>query len=383
MPLHVLLSRVAAAAAACASAADCAWSGECTPEHRCACDAAWTGERCTTLALQPAASDAAGLRRANSSSWGGSVAHDAAAGVWRLFFADMMGHCGLDSWQRNSQIGVAVAPSPLGPFRYDGRAVALGAFAHNPTVHGPTADGEYLIFHIGKGEATAHGPPRTDCVNGTTPGATAAAPPGAGSSPDPPPEVNPAILYSSSLAGPWRPFRGAGSGPDCNNPAPALLANGSVLLVCKLQLEPQPSPWRQMAVYIAPTWRGPFRFARLTPVWGEDAYVWRDPARGAFHMLLHAMHPHKVPTTAWSEDGLEWTPSGFAGPPEPAPEAAFDSTIALVGGGVLQTARRERHQPIFDAGGQMVGLCNGVTLEGEGDHSFTACVPVGRSAASP
>ena len=38
-------------------------------------------------------------------------------------------------------------------------------------------------------------------------------------------------------------------------------------------------------------------------------YIWYDPRRDAFHMIFHAMHPHKVPSTAWSKDGLEWCAS--------------------------------------------------------------------------
>ena len=83
----------------------------------------------------------------------------------------------------------------------------------------------------------------------------------------------------------------------------------------------------------------------------------------------------KTPTTAWSKDGLDWTPNGFAGPPNPAPRPSYGHSIALQGGGVMELDRRERHQPIFKDGA-LVGLCNGVTLPGEQDYAFTACVEV-------
>ena len=82
-------------------------------------------------------------------------------------------------------------------------------------------------------------------------------------------------LYSKSLDGPWStlevPMRGgvvAGASSGCTNPAAALLKNGTVLLVCKVSSNVQ--KWRQMAVYTAPHWRGPYDFRRLTPVYGED-----------------------------------------------------------------------------------------------------------------
>jgi hypothetical protein len=399
--------------AACRSAADCAYSGSCSSAGRCSCGAGWTGTNCTELHLLPARSaDAAGLRRRSSSSWGGSVVLDPTSGQYTMFFSDFEGHCGLDSWQRNSRIGVATSATPLGPFSPLDAEPPLGAFAHNPTVHGPAPDGSWLIFHIGDGHATAHGPPRRDCTNGTTPAArqpVSAPPAPVPSPPHPllPKTIHPDILVSKSLKGPWTKL---GPGGGCNNAAPCFLKNGTVLLICKVAVTPMPAgqkPWRQMAVCeyssssplsascthayighgltlsyrlplsdVAPTYKGPYTLRRLTPIYGEDAYVYYDRVHDAFHMLLHAMHPHKTPTTAWSKDGLEWVPNGFAGPPNPQPRASFNSTIRLAGGGSLQVQRRERHQPIFGREGQLIGLCNGVTT-GHADYSFTACVPVG------
>eukprot|EP01046_Picozoa_sp_COSAG06_P002298 COSAG06_NODE_80_length_25388_cov_33.371545_27_plen_233_part_00 len=174
--LPLLLAAAAAAgvlelSAACTTEADCAYAGDCVA-GRCQCDLTWRGENCTELALLPAATnDAAGLRRATSSSWGGSVVKDSpTGGKYFMFFADMSLHCGLNSWQRNSAISVATSASPAGPF-----AVAQGSkpiaapFAHNPTVHGPAADGFYVIYHIGSGKPGSHGSPQLDCKNGTTP----------------------------------------------------------------------------------------------------------------------------------------------------------------------------------------------------------------------
>merc|ERR1712039_516270 len=133
------------------------------------------------------------------------------------------------------------------------------------------------------------------------------------------------------------------------------------------------SPWRQMAVYIAESWRGPYRLRTLTPVFGEDAYVWEGPR--AFHMIVHSMHPHKIPTVAWSPDGINWIPNGYAGPDrgEPVPRQSFSHTIELESGSSLQLARRERHQVLVDpVTREPLALYNGATLPGKGDYSFTA-----------
>ena len=414
-----------AAANACETAADCAYAGECNG-GRCVCNAHWSGPNCTTLRLLPSpTTDAAGLRRKSSSSWGGSVIWDAERERWVMLFSDMEGHCGLNAWKRNSRICMATSAnssSPVGPFAMNNSssssssssAVVLPSWAHNPTVHGPiltppagyeqatgnssSTSAVYLIYHIGTGHGGIYGKPRTDCTNGTTPssrdgdaatdGATAAVQPRAVGGPIPPPPfvlpraVTPNLLVASSVNGPWAPHRWGKLGWGCNNPGAAVLKNGTVVLACKVMLHRGPDgglPWRQMAIYVAPSWRGPYELRRLTPVYGEDAYVWHDPAAdggtGAFHMLLHAMRPTKVPTTAWSKDGLEWIANGYAGPPHPQPRASFNHSIALAGGGLVELQRRERHQPIF-RDGKLVGLCNGVTTGVDDDYSFTACVPV-------
>lgn len=325
-------------AGSCTTEADCALAGDCVG-GRCKCDPSWRGENCTELALLPATTDdAAGLRRPNSSSWGGSVIKEKGSGKYFMFFADMAMNCGLDSWQvrlhdwsfelatccrpptrccdvqRNSQISIATSTHPTGPFMVEeGSQPIASPFAHNPTVHGPTLDGYYIIYHIGSGKPSSHGQPLLNCKNGTTPklGLEPTLPPS-----QPLPPSVPTMLVSKKLAGPWTSTAlptitqtAAGSDGDgsngCNNPAAALLNNGTVLLVCKVAVTP-PGNWRQMAIYTAPNWRGPYTFRRLTQVYGEDAYVWYDAYRDAFHMIFHSMHPHKVPSTAWSKDGLEW-----------------------------------------------------------------------------
>lgn len=381
MIVQLLFALCVAGAEGCITEADCAFAGDCI-DGACQCDVTWQGDNCTELALLPATTDdAAGLRRANSSSWGGSVIRDKASGKYYMFFSDMSLHCGLNSWQRNSQIAIATSQHPTGPFAVEESLGPVAkAFAHNPTVHGPTPDGYYVIFHIGSGKPSAHGMPQLDCKNGTTPpklsDRSQATPP-----PPLPPSV-PNILVSKELAGPWSsaPLRiiahpEAGGSSSCNNPAATFHQNGTVLLVCKVSVTP-PDKWRQMAVYTAPSWRGPYTFRRLTPVFGEDPYVWHNPQRDAYHMIFHSMHPHKLPSTAFSKNGLDWTPDGFAGEPSPTPRAAFNSSIALANGKVFQAHRRERHQLLFDeTTREPIALFNGVST-GEADYVFTAAQPI-------
>ena len=97
-------------------------------------------------------------------------------------------------------------------------------------------------------------------------------------------------------------------------PGAYIFPNGTTLLVCKVDLPPPAGESiRQMQMAVAPHWSGPYK--KVEPpsrVFGEDAFIFRQPQDGHFHMLLHSMKPHKLPTTAWSPDGLTWTPAFLA-----------------------------------------------------------------------
>ena len=130
------------------------------------CPLPWTGPTCDTLLTLPV-NRSWGFRAPlpqdqNISSWGGSVLFDdasAAAGddPWHMFAAEMVGNCGIDYWEPNSQIVHATAKTPEGP--YTKRDVVLPPFAHEPNaVRGP--NGEWIIY------ATVRNPngyPTYDC----------------------------------------------------------------------------------------------------------------------------------------------------------------------------------------------------------------------------
>lgn len=117
--------------AVCSTAADCSLGGACIASA-CVCRTEWRGENCSQLSLLPALSGVA-FKAPNTSSWGGSVAR-----VGNLYFmalAEMQAECGLASWESNSAIRLAVAPSPEGPFERMPGPLLLGFFSHNPTLH--------------------------------------------------------------------------------------------------------------------------------------------------------------------------------------------------------------------------------------------------------
>ena len=88
--LGVAATSTVAAAAACATDADCSMNGVCNAAAgSCACIAPWTGPHCQKLLRAPA-SKGAGYRSpypvdGHTSSWGGSVLRDEHTGLYHMY----------------------------------------------------------------------------------------------------------------------------------------------------------------------------------------------------------------------------------------------------------------------------------------------------------
>lgn len=358
----------------CKNAGDCSLGGQCI-DGKCICWPTWTGVNCSILSLQPTQRVGAWYRPGVESSWGGSVIQD--GNKYHMFAADMEKKCGLNSWQHNSRIVHLVSGTPEGPYKQ--KDIVFGAFSHNPTVH-KAPDGTFVLFHIGNGQGGSR-PPITDCTNGTTPKQYSYPENDISGTRSTSDTVAPSILYSKSVNGPWVVLNNSHTGDSCNNPGAYIFPNGTTLLVCKVSIKPPIGQGiRQMQISVAPHWSGPYTKTSLTSVYGEDAFIFRQPQDKNFHMILHAMHPHKVPTTAWSENGLDWTPAFLAdlncttGMTYPS----FGHIIPMINGTTFESARRERHQILIGADGTPTHLFNGVTtrISELHDFSFTSVQPI-------
>ena len=159
----------------CKSDLDCSLNGVCslapsTP-NTCTCDVGYKGEQCELFDFLPTPTGAGYGHGAGgtTSSWGGTAVYNNASGQWEGFFSEFVNHCGVLSWQSNSQIIHAVSQSAFahGPFTKVG--VALAAESHNAEARRDPVTGEYLLLHIYAGELggkTVVGVPQ--CTNGST-----------------------------------------------------------------------------------------------------------------------------------------------------------------------------------------------------------------------
>lgn len=315
----------------CRDDRDCNLNGLCDASTGvCACDAGWTGARCSLLDLVPATDKKAthALRLEGTSTWGGSVAYSRTDGRYHMLAAIMEGGCGLDSYEHNSAVVHAVSDTPEGPYTIAPSKHTLGAaanyssslvvppFAHNPTVV-QAPNGSWVLYHIGCGMRQKK--PYTGCRNGTTP--LKPPPQDFASMPGPVlPSTNnytcsggygdpPNVFVTDDLArGPWRmhglAVRTSSWMTHMDNPAPVIHPNGSVLLLARKWAKTSST----IGVVHAPRWdadgtEGPqdvyslpekkLDFAHSV----EDPFTWVD-SRGNYHAIFHSGCPAQ-PTGGW------------------------------------------------------------------------------------
>ena len=361
----------------CTTHADCSFNGECNATTSlCECDAAWTGDRCQTLALEPTSADA-GLRLvdaagANVSSWGGAVLLDAEASppLYHMWASEISEGCGIDAWRSNSRIVHATSTDGR---HFSREGVVFEAFAHEPTV-ARAPSGEYVMWFTGEAEGAPSPPRCLECAGGNTPADTNCTV-GAGA-------TGPTYLaWASTPDGPWTTPRRlfAAQEEQTNmdtNLAAAILPNGSVVGIARTGGGPTgisahlvtASDWRDPASYVGRWKEMLFPNTTIVPDAGvEDPFVWCDAATGVFHAVFHSQieadDERLCGGHAFSEDGEVWTFTG----------TAWSNLVPLsdAKGALFQYrfSRRERPHIMFDARGRIVVLTTGVQF---GQHSPTA-----------
>jgi len=331
----VVISRQAAEAAGCVSALNCSLNGRCVGGS-CLCDAPWTGPRCGTLEVGVAKPGGAYGWRPNRTSWGGNPVRGD-DGLYHLYVAEIPG--GLRNWGGQSQCAHATSPSVEGP--YDRQGLVLGHECHNPSTLRHPQTGEYLMFHIGKGNLT-----------GTT---------------------SSFLHTAGSPNGPWTAAKTAPN--SCNNPAPAYHPNGTLFVVCN-HLD---------ITYAAADWEGEWAALRSMGHPGngsraghyEDPYLYFDAA-GHFHVIYHVfcLDPYEAHNEcdsghAYSADGFDW----HFGADEP-----FSGLVKFSDGTSTRFATRERPHLVFADPGRHVPM--GVFTAVSNQPIAPSCASCFKSACS-
>lgn len=361
-----------ALARGCTSDYNCSLLGTCGANNVCECDPGWSGPDCGAAALLPYDPNAAtGYVNATAASWGGHPLPDPSVeGRWWLLVSEMARGCPLWLFENNSFIARAVSDAgPGGPYRHVDAARA--PFSHSAQAIGPTPDGFYVLFYIGLPDPAAV----IDCAaHGVPPHYV---------HPNPPSMNVLSIAWARSLGGPWesRPlFRPNASAPpgawDCakTNPAPLLLANGTVLLAFRsTACAGGGGPGEYLGLARAAHWNDTYNVApqpAVAPGAGtgshEDPALFQD-ARGALHMLSHNQGAGNVcgrPTQACGahlfsgDGGSTWAVSATP---------AYDR-LALANGSSITPATRQRPQLVLDgATRRPLWLFNGAALQGRGN----------------
>jgi hypothetical protein len=407
-----LASTLALSRATCVTDADCSLNGVCTGGS-CLCDDGWTtypslkldGPDCGQLDLLPAASDTSfhGLDT-NKSSWGGSVLHlpTATDGVgggggkkkWTMFAAEMTRGCTLRHWTTNSEVVMATADDPQGP--YTEAFQIIPPWAHNPEAI-LTPGGEVVVFTLGDGKPV-HGP---EFPCDAAPGAPTPAPlPPRAPTPAPTPGsavhnvsmlLHHAAVGSVGDASAWAAhnatlvdFPVAFQWEGNWNPAPVALPDGRVRVMAHTGFSGYFNElvgWSGEVVIEAPSWEGPYRLVSSRDVTNcthceEDPFMWQDH-RGNWHVIYHRMFdngtdcngypdggpggvppakPCKAPEGRWSmghsfsPDGLVWS----------SISRCANTTAQLLGGGSITFTSRERPKLVMGDDGRPAFLSNAV-----------------------
>lgn len=210
----------------------------------CDCDAPWTDVDCSKLEFGAVPENECGpgcvyhgYGGNSTTSWGGSPI--VVESRYYLVAAEMVNKCSLSSWTSNSQVVIAVADAPEGPFAK--QQTAIKPWAHNPEV--VVVDGTYLIFTLGNGTKIK---PEENCNSSlaSTYNSTRA------------PEHNQtfaAVLhYSQSINGPWTPYPFVMEGLPSDggignwNPAPVVMPDNSI----RIMVHTDTTPWVRKVVHL-------------------------------------------------------------------------------------------------------------------------------------
>jgi len=352
----------------CTNDEDCSFNGFCAGNGACKCDAAWTGEKCEWINFAPAMRGS-GLHTIevdgfNTSSWGGSILYDNSTGMYHMWAAEMVNHCGITSWTTNSRIVHATSKSALG--KYTRQEVVFDVFSTEPNAVRDPDTGEFVLFftaHLPPSRTPSPHPPPCKCIDGSTTSCKTTQNEG--------PTY---VSWAKSPEGPWsKPLEliSVEKRESDTNLAAIILPGGALIGLWRIWKN---GSWMKSVTatnYKDPstyTFHQELLFPELHSRGTEDPGIYVDK-RGIFHSLFHNMQPNgwdpkNVLGHAYSKNGLNWTYTGIAG----------NSSGKYTDGSEFFLTRRERPHPIFAQDGTtMIGISSGVTYNDSTTTGKDAC----------
>lgn len=296
--------------------------------------------------------------------WGGSVIK-AKDDKYYMFASRWPEHLTMRSWVTNSEIVLAVADRPVGPYTFKqvvlparGNQYWDGMATHNPNIQ--YHDGKYILFYTGVNydfdQPTDSVPSREMYERAWN-------------------NKRIGVAVADSPMGPWErmdhpvvePRPGMWDGAITSNPAPVIHDDGSVLLIYKSAPVPYPERNKnrtmRFGVAKASHYIGPYERVdhnnqiKISPIDTdvEDPYIWY--AKDRYFMLSKCMNKMITGESgsgfiAYSFDGVEWLT-----PEEPA---AYSKTVTMLDGTVEKMQKLERPQVLLQ--------------NGNPTHVFFACI---------
>lgn len=335
----------------CTNDEDCSLNGRChSVSGKCNCLAAWSGDHCDILNLEPAVKGAGlhapGGPDSSKSSWGGTVAYDQESKRWIMFAAEMTNGCGINAWETNSRIVLASSETPGGAYRVNSQIKPT--FAHEPVL-ARLADGCWLLYSIGN--TSSSDPPRADCKDGYTPKQGGGHFKGS---------VPVEIYVSKKLSEGWTKIDHPIGEGDIN-PAPFVFPNGTTVMMWR-----GGDAWYHVHLSQAKNWNGVYSYNGTGTIFpGLDAHGIEDPfiyfqpfandpdsdteVMGTYHAIFH---DHSTfGGHAFSRDGVSWTYSSTV---------PFTNKVLYNDGTKVMLERRERPHFIFDSRGFITHITHGV-----------------------
>jgi len=311
-----------------------------------------------------------------------------------MFAAEMTRDCTLRHWLTNSEVVLALADEPTGPYKEQFQIIP--PWAHNPEAI-LTTDGQAVVYTLGDG-IPAHGPEYPCDIPNPAP---------------PPPYVPPAPTAPSNEVhdvsfllhyAPADKFTDRSAWKSHNatildfpvnfkwegnwNPAPVQLSDGTVRVMAHTGYSGfyntsngTIAGWSGEVVIEADNWRGPYRMITSRDITNcthceEDPFMWQDH-RGNWHVLYHRMfdngtscngypawnpdgkvpaHPCKSAEGLWSmghsfsKDGKVWSPIS----------RCANTTAQLTDGTSVTFVSRERPKLVMGSDGRPAWLSNAV-----------------------